>query len=85
MTESEVRQAILTLLGNIAPEVDMRQILPDVSFRDQLDIDSMDFQNLMISLHKTLKVDVPERDYAKLITLNGAVEYLKARAPHDAR
>lgn len=81
MTDSELRQMVLTLLGNIAPEVDPGQILPDVSFRDQLDIDSMDFQNLMISLHKQTKVDVPERDYPKLVTLNGAVEYLRARLP----
>lgn len=79
MTESEIRQTVLTLLGNIAPEVDMNQLLPDVSFREQLDIDSMDFLHLMISLHKATQIDVPERDYPKLVTLNGAVAYLKAR------
>lgn len=83
MTESEIRQVVLTLLGNIAPEIDPAQILPDVSFRDQLDIDSMDFQNLMIALNKQTNIDVPERDYPKLVTLNGAVAYLKARLPND--
>lgn len=81
MTESELRQTVMTLLSNIAPEIDPRQIRHDVSFRDQLDIDSMDFQNLMISLHKQTKIDVPERDYPMLVTLNGAVEYLRARMP----
>ncbi len=83
MTEFELRQTLLTLLRDIAPEVDPGQILPDVSFRDQLDIDSMDFQNLMISLHKQMKIEVPERDYPKLVTLNGAVAYLMARLPES--
>ena len=81
MTESELRQLVLTLLSDIAPEIDPAQIQPDVSFRDQLDIDSMDFQNLMIALHKQTRIDVPERDYPTLITLNGAVAYLQARCP----
>jgi acyl carrier protein len=83
MTESELRQTVLTLLGNIAPEIDPATIRPDVSFRDQLDIDSMDFQNLMIALHKQTNIDVPERDYPKLVTLNGAVAYLQSRLPKD--
>lgn len=83
MTESEIRQLVLTLLGNIAPEIDPAQIQPNVSFRDQLDIDSMDFQNLMIALNKKTNIDVPERDYPRLVTLKGAVAYLKARMPND--
>lgn len=81
MTESELRQTVLRLLGEIAPEVNPEQIVPDVNFRDQLDIDSMDFQNLMIALHKQTNIDVPERDYPRLTTLNGAVAYLLARIP----
>ncbi|MBS0207014.1 MAG: acyl carrier protein [Planctomycetes bacterium] len=81
MTESELRQTIVTLLCDIAPEIDPAQILPDVSFREQLDIDSMDFQNLMIALNKRTGVDVPERDYPKMTTLNGAVSYLLPRLP----
>jgi acyl carrier protein len=83
MTEFELRQIVLTLLGNIAPEIDPAQIQPDVNFRDQLDIDSMDFQNLMIALHKRTNIDVPEQDYPRLVTLNGAVAYLKARMPNS--
>jgi acyl carrier protein len=47
-----------------------------VSFRDQLDIDSMDFLNFVIAVHEALHVEIPEADYPKLITLNGCVAYL---------
>lgn len=83
MTDSELRQMILTLLGNIAPEIDPAQIEPDVSFRDQLDIDSIDFQNLMIGINKRTNIEVPERDYPRLVTVNGAVAYLRARSPNN--
>ena len=47
--------------------------------RDALDLDSMDFLNFVIALHGSLGVDVPEGDYVKLATLNGAVDYLAGR------
>lgn len=81
MTESELRQMIISLLQDVAPEIDPAQIQPNLSFRDQFDIDSMDFQNLMIALNKKTNIDVPERDYPKLVTLDGAVNYLKSRLP----
>jgi acyl carrier protein len=49
-----------------------------VSFRDQLDIDSMDFLNFVIALHKELRIEIPEVDYPKLATLKGCVEHLTA-------
>jgi len=79
MTEEEIRTAILDTLGEIAPEADLATLEPDVGFRDQLDIDSMDSLNFVIALHERLGVDIPEVDYAKLDTLDHAVEYL-ARA-----
>lgn len=84
MTDNEqandLRATILRTLGEIAPEADVTSIKPDVSFRDQLDIDSMDFLNFVIALHEQLHVDIPESDYPKLATLNGCVAYLsKAR------
>lgn len=81
MTESEFQSLIVQLLGEIAPEIDPKQIQPDVNLREQLDLDSMDFQNFVIALHESTHIDVPERDYAKLLTLNGAVAYLKSRLP----
>jgi len=78
MTNDEIRSTALRLLGNIAPEADPAQLQPGVSFREQLDIDSMDLQNFVISLYKHFGVDIPERDYPKLMTLDGCVAYLSA-------
>ena len=78
MTNGELRETVLRVLGDIAPEADPTTLRPDVSFRDQLDIDSMDFLNFAIALHEELGVDIPEADYPKLATLDGCVEYLAA-------
>jgi acyl carrier protein len=79
MTEDEIRTTVLRVLGDIAPEADPARIDPEVSLRDQLDLDSMDVLNIMIALHEALHVDIPETDYPKLATLNGAVTYLAQR------
>jgi acyl carrier protein len=79
LTTDEIRSTVLRMLGEIAPEADLTRIKPDVSFRDQLDIDSMDFLNFVIAVHEALHVEIPEADYPKMATLNGCVEYLAAR------
>jgi acyl carrier protein len=76
MTEAEIRALVLEQLGNIAPEADPSSIDPEAPLRDELDIDSMDFLNFVIALHERLEVDIPEVDYPKLATINGAVGYL---------
>ena len=78
LTRDEISSAVLRALGEIAPEADLAAIKPGVSFRDQLDIDSMDFLNFVIAVHEALHVEIPEADYPKLVTLNGCVEYLSA-------
>jgi acyl carrier protein len=72
----QVKDTVLRLLGEIAPEADLAGLKPDLSFRDQLDLDSMDFLNFVINLHKTFGVDIPESDYPKYATLKGCVEHL---------
>ena len=79
-SDAEIRSAVLRVLGEIAPEADLARIEPDVSFRDQLDIDSMDFLNFVIALHEELGVEIPEADYPKLATLDGCVAYLRDAA-----
>jgi acyl carrier protein len=76
MTEIEIREAVLRVLGNIAPEADLNRLKPQARLRDQLDIDSMDFLNFVIGLHQELRVEIPERDYGRLATLVGCIEYL---------
>ena len=78
MTPEQVRQAFLEALGQIVPEGDFGQLKPDRPLRDQLDIDSYDFLQLVIALHERLGVDVPEADYQRLATLQGALDYLTA-------
>lgn len=79
MTKDELKEIVLHVLGQIAPEADMSQIKPDLRIRDQLDIDSMDLLNFVVGLHKELQVEIPEADYPKLATLNGCVDYLAIR------
>jgi acyl carrier protein len=76
MNETEIRTTVLRVLGEIAPEADLELLKPQARFRDQLDIDSMDFLNFVIGIHKELHVEIPERDYARLATLAGCVDYL---------
>jgi len=79
MSRPDVRAAVREELGNIAPEVDLATINPSADLREALDIDSMDFLNFIAAIHHRLGVDVPELDYPKLITLDGAVKYLEAK------
>ncbi len=83
VSDDELRETVLRVLGEIVPEADPASIEPDVSFRDQLDIDSMDFLNFAIALHEELGVEIPEADYAKLETLDHCVEYLERSAGTD--
>ena len=76
MTQEEIKAAVLRILGEIAPEADLTRLKRDVSFRDQLDIDSMDFLNFVIALDEELDLGIPESEYPKLSTLEGCIELL---------
>jgi acyl carrier protein len=79
MTRDAIREAVVKALTSVAPEIDPSSVGPDDSFRQEFDLDSMDFLNFVIALHARLDVDVPEGDYSRLATLNGAVDYLANR------
>ncbi len=83
MTKDEIRATVLRVLGEIAPEADLSTIRPDVGFREQLDLDSMDVLNFVLAIHQALQIEIPEAEYPKLATLKSCVEYLLAR--HSAR
>ncbi len=76
LTADQLREKVLGLLSEVAPEADPATIKTNVSLRDQLDIDSMDFLNFVIALHKAFHVEIPEADYPKLATVDGCVAYL---------
>ncbi|HXP73946.1 MAG TPA: phosphopantetheine-binding protein [Stellaceae bacterium] len=79
MTDKDIRRIVLNALSGVAPELDEAALELDKSFRDQIDIDSMDFLNYVIALHDALAVDIPERDYPLLASIDGAVAYLSAQ------
>ena len=85
MTPDEIKAALLDEIGNIAPEADLTTLRPDVDFREELDIDSIGFLNLIIALDRRLGIQVPEADYPKLTSLNGAIEYLAALSPSSTK
>jgi acyl carrier protein len=79
MTREAIREAVVRALTTVAPEIDPVSLDPNGEFRQEIDLDSMDFLNVVIALHASLNVDVPEADYPKLATLNAAVDYLAKR------
>jgi acyl carrier protein len=79
MSQTDIRAVVLEELGNIAPDIDLEKVSPGADLREALDIDSMDFLNLVTAIHHRLGVDIPELDYPKLVTLDGAVRYLQAK------
>jgi len=85
MTENEIRAAVLAALKHIAPEADLATLRGGDDLRDALDIDSMDFDKFVLGLYETLKVDVPEKDYPKLFTLDGCIREIGARLAAGAR
>ena len=79
MTESKIGQVVREALSNVAPEVDLDTIDPAKNLRDQIDIDSVDFLNFVIGLHKELGIEIPDADVPKLGTLNDCVAHLQSR------
>ncbi len=78
MSSTDIRAVVKDELGRIAPEIDFDAIDPKAQLREQLDIDSMDFLNLVMALHQRLGIDIPETDYRKLATLESMMDYLAA-------
>jgi acyl carrier protein len=76
MTDHEIRKLILGIISDIAPDEDLSDVKPDVRLRDQLDLDSMDFLDIVMELRKRHQIEVPEADYMKLATLDSCAEYL---------
>ena len=76
MNAEQARETVFAALRQITPEADFQDLEPDVEFREQLDIDSMDFLNFIIGIHERTGIDVPEEDYPLLASLDGCIAYL---------
>lgn len=79
MSEADIRKVVQEELNNIAPEIDIATVDPAADLRETIDIDSMDFLNLVTALHHRTGLEIPEIDYPKLATLSGMVAYLEAK------
>ena len=76
MTPPEIREVIIKILERIAPDEDLSNLDDGVAFRDQMELDSMDFLDIVMELRKQYRVQIPESDYEHLGTMNSTVEYL---------
>jgi len=76
MSDPDYQTIVFATLRQIAPETDPGSLDPDADLRDQLDIDSMDFLNYVLGLNKASGVDIPERDYPRLASINRSIVYL---------
>jgi acyl carrier protein len=74
-----ITDVVLLALGRIAPEADLAALNPTADIREQLDIDSVDFLNFVLAIHKELGIDIPEADYGKLRSLESCIAYLGMR------
>lgn len=76
MQPQEVRQVVLDIIADVALDDDLSNLKDDVSLREQIDLDSMDFLDIVMELKKRHKVEVPQEDYPQLATLDSCVAYL---------
>ena len=76
MNREEIIDAIKDIIHTIAPDEDLSNLAPDVRLREQIELDSMDFLDIVMELRKRYGVQVPEEDYKELATLDGCVAYL---------
>lgn len=81
MTESEILQVILDAIRNVAPETDTNAIHPDLPLRDQVDLDSMDFFHLLVSLEKRFGIRIQESEYSEFTTLKSCIAFVVSRIP----
>lgn len=79
MTAEETRQAVIDIIADIAPDDDLDTLKDDVALRDQIDLDSMDFLDIVMELRKRHNIEVPESDYMELNTMGGCVAYLQPK------
>ena len=76
MTAAEIREVIINILGRIAPDEDLSDLVDDKPFREQMELDSMDFLDIVMELRKLYRIDIPEADYQQLGTMASTVNYL---------
>ncbi len=79
MTPAEIREEIIDILSEIAPDEDLSDLKDEVSFREQLELDSMDFLDIVMELRKRHRVQIPEDEYQQLASMGSTVRYLEPK------
>ena len=79
MTPADIRAEVLDILDTITDDQDLTKLKDDVSFREQLELDSMDFLDIVLELRRRYRVQIPEEDYKQLASMQSTVEYLTPR------
>ena len=82
--QEQIRAEVLAIVKRLAPEINTAKIIPDKPLRTQIDLDSMDWLNVLAAIHEKLGVDIPETDYGKVQTLDGIVAYLAGKTPSSS-
>ena len=77
MTSSEIREEVLDILRDIAPDEDLSDLQDEVAFRDQLELDSMDFLDIVMELRKRHRIQIPEEEYGELASMQSTVAFLE--------
>ncbi len=77
MTPAEIRDEIIDILSEIAPDEDLSDLNDEQSFREQMELDSMDFLDIVMELRKRHRVQIPEEDYGNLVSMESTVKYLE--------
>ena len=82
MTSEEVKSALLDIIAEIVPDEDIKNIKGDVPIREQIQLDSMDFLDIIMEIRKRYHLEVPEEHYEELNTLDSSVAYLEPKLAH---
>ena len=82
MSRDEIKDVILESIEDIDEEADLASLDANAPLRDQLDLDSMDFLDIVMELRKRYKLQIPEEEYPQLATLASCVNYLEPRLQH---
>jgi acyl carrier protein len=77
MTKEQIRATVLEIISQIIPEEDLSALKGDIPIREQVELDSMDFLDIVMELRKRYRIEVPESEYTELATLDGSVAYLE--------
>jgi acyl carrier protein len=78
-----VKKIVVEQLG-----VDEEQVTPNASFVDDLNADSLDLVELVMAIEEEFsdggrKLEIPDEDVERIVTVQDAVDYLKERGIED--